>query len=129
MADPFNTPHSKYPPQSRDFSEAMSLAFKGVCPRCTTGKVYKSFFSMNTRCPECDYFFEREPGYFLGATSISYVCGFFFVLPVFLYLLFTDSSFTTLVLVPTLQAAPITPFLFHYSRLIWIHLDFRINPV
>jgi hypothetical protein len=66
------------------------------CPHCGEGQVFKknqTFFQlpvMFERCPNCDYLFDREPGYFLGAMYISYglavlqgiitflICHFFF---------------------------------------------------
>jgi uncharacterized protein (DUF983 family) len=66
------------------------------CPSCGLGQVFekkKSPFQlpvMYARCTKCDYLFDREPGYFLGAMYISYglavlegiltflICYFFF---------------------------------------------------
>lgn len=66
------------------------------CPKCKAGKVFESpqkTFSlpvMEEKCSNCNYKFEREPGYFIGAMYLSYglsvfqggiiflVCYFFF---------------------------------------------------
>jgi hypothetical protein len=66
------------------------------CPSCGLGQVFekkKSPFQlpvMYARCTKCNYLFDREPGYFLGAMYISYglavlegiltflICYFFF---------------------------------------------------
>ncbi|MFT6243836.1 MAG: hypothetical protein ACJA0U_000164 [Salibacteraceae bacterium] len=48
------------------------------CPHCNEGQVFKlktgilKFPVMNDKCPNCDYKFEREPGYFIGAMYLSY---------------------------------------------------------
>ena len=48
------------------------------CPNCNEGQVFvkrTSLFKipkMHEDCPNCQYHFEREPGYFLGAMYISY---------------------------------------------------------
>lgn len=48
------------------------------CPHCGKGQVFKKkehFFQlpvMYDRCTNCNYLFDREPGYFLGAMYISY---------------------------------------------------------
>ena len=56
----------------------VSNILKEKCPNCGQGHVYekkKNFFQlpvMNDKCDVCQYFFDREPGYFLGAMYISY---------------------------------------------------------
>ncbi len=69
---------------------------KEKCPHCGKGQVFKKpehpfqLPVMYERCQECNYLFDREPGYFLGAMYVSYglavlqgiitflVCHFFF---------------------------------------------------
>jgi hypothetical protein len=52
--------------------------FNDKCPKCTEGYVFKQNLSlfklpiMNDNCERCNYHFDREPGYFLGAMYISY---------------------------------------------------------
>jgi len=52
--------------------------FQERCPRCKKGFVFKQEISlmelpvMNDQCEECQYHFDREPGYFLGAMYLSY---------------------------------------------------------
>lgn len=66
------------------------------CPHCGKGQVFEKkekmfeLPKMKVRCSECNYLFDREPGYFLGAMYISYglavfqgiltflICYFFF---------------------------------------------------
>lgn len=56
----------------------VALILKEKCPNCGKGEVYKKkkyllqLPIMNDRCHHCDYYFDREPGYFLGAMYISY---------------------------------------------------------
>lgn len=51
---------------------------KEKCPNCGKGDVFekkKKFFQlpvMKDKCDICHYYFDREPGYFLGAMYISY---------------------------------------------------------
>lgn len=48
------------------------------CPKCSNGHVFKQNVSllnlpvMNDVCEKCNYRYDREPGYFLGAMYISY---------------------------------------------------------
>jgi hypothetical protein len=48
------------------------------CPNCHKGHVFNTktgffkFPEMHDDCAHCDYHFEREPGYFIGAMYLSY---------------------------------------------------------
>ena len=61
------------------------------CPKCRKGYVFKQNVSvlnlpvMNDVCEKCNYHFEREPGYFIGAMYISY--GFAVLQGVFVFLI------------------------------------------
>ena len=54
-----------------------------MCPHCRKSAVYyptKSIFhmpEMKVKCDNCNYKFDREPGYFLGAMYISYAIAVF----------------------------------------------------
>ena len=60
------------------------------CPNCGKGSIFyknTSFFSlpkMKEDCDVCNYHFDREPGYFLGAMYISYGLAVFEGIVVFL---------------------------------------------
>lgn len=110
------------------YGKAMAIGlFENKCPRCGTGEVFSSLVKMREDCPSCHLHYEREPGYFLGAMSFSYIAGFLIALPTFLWLLFNDYSLLLVVLIPVLQVAPFAPFLFRYSRLLYLHLDRSID--
>ena len=48
------------------------------CPKCSKGFVFKQNVGilnlpvMNDDCEICNYHYDREPGYFLGAMYLSY---------------------------------------------------------
>ncbi len=110
----------------------MGILFN-ACPKCFKGQVFGGFFfQMNVKCSECGFVFEREPGYFTGATPLSYGLGFIVTLPTFLFLLFKDISLGWTVAIPGIQLVLLSPLLFRFSRLIWLHMDCRyiskMNP-
>jgi len=86
--------------------------------------------SMNETCPACGHRFEREPGFFLGAMYVSYG------LAVVIYLTLLGLAALALRGRPQLvvfgaallMLLPFVPFLFRYSRLIWLHLDWALDP-
>ena len=104
---------------------------RGLCPVCRRGRIFAGWWRMNERCPSCGTLFEREPGYFVGAMYISYaiavpiLSGLTAVLS---YGLFPDWPLG-LVLVPAVALfLPLVPAIYRTSRILWIHLDRRIDP-
>jgi uncharacterized protein (DUF983 family) len=96
------------------------------CPRCLEGKVFTGSFKMAETCPICEYRFEKEPGYFLGAMYASY----FMSIP----LLGILTLLSTWFIVPSwrleyaalLAGIPylfLVPLVFRYSRIFWMHID------
>jgi uncharacterized protein (DUF983 family) len=98
------------------------------CPRCRTGHVFRSMFRMHTHCPDCDLVFEREPGYFLGAMYISYALALLVVAPVYLVLTLLDVDFATVIAALVIQLSVLSPLLFQYSRIVWLHIDQLVDP-
>ncbi len=100
------------------------------CPRCCQGRIFKSLFAMNDPCPVCGMVFEREPGYFLGAMYFSYflavlLMGVFYLV---VRVLFPEMDTIVTALVAVLPYLPLVPFVFRYSRVIWIHFDRWVSP-
>ena len=98
-----------------------------LCPKCFEGKVYASLLKMNEICPFCSLKFEREQGYFTGAMAISYIIGFFAILPTLLALLFFDAPVWMIVAIPGIELTALAPFTVRWSRLIWLYIDHRIE--
>jgi hypothetical protein len=84
---------------------------------------------MHARCPKCGLEFEREPGYFTGAMVVSYMLA----VPVL------GAMVIALMVVGGLDALPavlvgdtvylaLVPFIFRYSRVVWLHFDWKIDP-
>jgi uncharacterized protein (DUF983 family) len=98
------------------------------CPRCLTGRVFSGIFRMHTRCPDCDLVFEREPGYFVGAMYISYALALLAVAPVYLVLTFMHIAFATIITALVVQLTVLSPLLFQYARVLWLHIDQLVDP-
>ena len=43
------------------------------CPACEHGKMFRSLFTMNVRCPVCGVIFERDAGEVTGGMAINSV--------------------------------------------------------
>jgi uncharacterized protein (DUF983 family) len=101
------------------------------CPRCLQGHVYHGLVAMHDICPRCNYQFGREPGYFTGAMFASYTLAvpILFVIFMELWHFFSDTWPLTVNLLVTFVAfLPFVPIIFRYSRVIWMHLDWKLDP-
>jgi uncharacterized protein (DUF983 family) len=98
------------------------------CPICLRGAVFHSLLGMNADCPLCGIHFERETGYFLNAMFFAYVLGFLILAPTMLYLYFQQVSTLTFTLVVTIETLLLWPWVFRYSRVLWLHTDQLIDP-
>lgn len=99
------------------------------CPHCLQGAVFHKPFVMHPTCPHCHIRYERERGYFMMAVFVGYVMGFFVVVPVLaaLYLAIQPTLIGYMIgAVAALVLA--TPFIFHYARVVWMHLDEFMDP-
>ena len=101
------------------------------CPRCLSGDVYHGLASMNEHCPTCDLKFGREPGYFTGAMYASYLMSVPFLVVAFIALRLLFGEQQTLMTTWFLTLPIFLPFaivIFRYSRVIWLHIDWKVDP-
>ena len=96
------------------------------CPSCGRGAMFHGLFAMNERCPECGLLFGRgQPGYFTGAMYVSYALSIPLITLITLveYQVLADGSLWQLVLLAWVFCLPLTPWIWQYSRTIWVHFD------
>lgn len=99
------------------------------CPRCMKGRVWRRFVSMNATCPECGLVFERESGYFAGAMVVSYGLAVPILAAIVIALITIGALDPVLALIVGNTAyLVLVPFIFRYSRVVWLHLDWLIDP-
>lgn len=104
--------------------------YKEKCPNCNEGATFKKdvpFFAipvMNESCPKCNYRFEREPGYFIGAMYISYGLalmegGIAYLL---MYLFLPNLNLAWILIVMLLVFVLFAKKNFKWSRILYIHI-------
>jgi uncharacterized protein (DUF983 family) len=101
------------------------------CPRCREGPVFRSTLAMNERCPVCGLLFGRgDPGYFTGAMYVSYALAIPLItlLTLVEHLLLPGWTLLRLVLLAWALCVPLIPWLWQYSRVLWIYFDQSIDP-
>jgi uncharacterized protein (DUF983 family) len=100
------------------------------CPHCGQGHVFQeqsSLFKMpvmNEKCEVCNYKFDREPGYFLGAMYISYGIAVFLGILTYLVLHFLFPAMPLIYIPITIIFVILAAARKNYklSRVIYIHM-------
>ena len=98
------------------------------CPICLRGPVFRSLLGTHPDCPNCGIHFERETGYFLNAMFFAYVIGFLILAPTMLYLYIRQVSTLWFTIIVTAETLLLWPWVFRYSRVLWLHMDQLIDP-
>ena len=84
---------------------------------------------MNLACPICEFVFDRESGYFAGAMVISYALAVPILAAIVLALIKIGGLDAVVALIIGNTAyLVLVPFIFMYSRVVWLHLDWIIDP-
>ena len=83
---------------------------------------------MHTHCPVCGVKYERETGYFLNSMFIGYAAGFLVLVPTAVLLYFLDVSILVFSLVIIGETLLLTPLIFRYARILWMHADQVLDP-
>ena len=101
------------------------------CWRCRQGPVFRSQWVMNEDCPTCGLDFDRgEPGYFTGAMYVSYALAIplLALLTLIEHLIVPSWSLFRLVVLASIICLPSIPWIWQYSRVIWIYFDRYFDP-
>lgn len=98
------------------------------CPRCLAGNVFRSLWRMHDLCPNCQLKYLREPGFFFGAMYFSYALGILSALPTAIVMFVYGIRSEWIGAAVVVQLAVLSPLLFRYSRVVWMHFDQRMDP-
>ena len=83
---------------------------------------------MHEKCSECQYRFEREPGFFLGAIYVNYGLTAIVVTVAYPLLTLTNTLPRTTALIVVMSFAVVFPILiFRHSRSIWMAFDSLVD--
>jgi hypothetical protein len=84
---------------------------------------------MNNSCPVCGFVFDRESGYFAGAMVVSYVLAVPILAAIVLALILLGGlDVVVALLLGNTAYLVLVPFIFRYSRVVWLHFDWLIDP-
>ncbi len=104
------------------------------CPYCgsTALRAEKSWFNFAYGCKVCDYSFEREPGYFTGASwMVNYTVSAFFGLSMGAALMVLRPDLDGLIVAAIVSVFLIAFGLWFipYSMALWLGFDHLIHPL
>ncbi|MEQ9167586.1 MAG: DUF983 domain-containing protein [Fulvivirga sp.] len=89
---------------------------------------------MHTHCPNCGLKYEREPGFFIGAMYVNYAFSVAIIIATGIALnVFDIYSIYNFLFIAVGVTVLLLPYLFRYSRIIYLHLfggvDFKPDQV
>jgi uncharacterized protein (DUF983 family) len=91
-----------------------------ICPACQRGRMFRSHFRMNVRCPVCGVIFERDAGEVTGGMAINTTVTSALVLLAAGYLaLFTQLSSLALILLLTICTVAFSLWFYRHARGLW----------
>lgn len=107
----------------------LKAIIKMKCPHCLQGAIFSKPFRMNPDCAHCGIHYERERGYFMMAVFVGYVMSFFIAIPVLVLMYLTMQPTMTEYVIGAVTAVVLAiPLIFHYARVVWLHLDELMDP-
>lgn len=102
------------------------------CPQCNKGKVFDEkspflnigFPKMHTTCSNCNYKYEKEPGYFFGAMYMNY--GLTVAQSIATYIIaqqfFTERFDLRIIPIIAVVIIAMASFNIRFSRMLWLYM-------
>ena len=113
------------------FRAVFGRALRRRCPYCGGGGLFRAWgwFDLREVCPTCGTRFEREHGYFLGATALNLVIPEFAAFGILVAFWLTGDRSLLALEVAALVPMLLLPVLFFpWSRTLWMALDLQLHP-
>lgn len=89
------------------------------CPACGRGRMFKSYFGMNSACPACGSVFWKNEGEWIGPMVIDYAVAVAGVLVSWAVLMFFDFCETAQIVIPAVTAVVLGVGMVPWSRSFW----------
>lgn len=101
------------------------------CPRCGSGDLFTSHFTIREECPRCDLHFERESGYWLGAMTINLVVTQLLFFGIFIGTMLAswpDVPWTPILITGAVLNITVPILFYPWSKTLWLALDHAFFP-
>src|SRR5262249_20433973 len=101
-----------------------------TCPACRYGRMFRSLFTMNLRCPVCGIIFERDAGEVTGGMAINLSGASTLVMIAALYFaLFTDISIELLIVAMAAFTIVFGVLFYRHARGLWISIIYLTGSI
>ncbi len=114
-------------PTERKYEFRLSSILRARCPACHEGPVLRNVLAIHPKCSVCGHDFYPEPGFYLGAMMVSFLLTTFCTVPVLITLRVLNVEMIWLLITPLVEYIFLGTFLLVYSRVVWLHLEYRMT--
>ena len=108
-------------------------ALRRRCPVCGSKGIFSTWFNLRSRCPQCNFSFEREEGYWVGAliANIAAAEALFGVMFIGTILVtFPDVPWNALMIAGPLLMVGLPIVFYPLSKTLWLWVDLAfIHPL
>ena len=115
------------PNPDRNYQFRLSSILRARCPACHQGTVLHYVLAIHSKCSVCGHDFYPEPGFYLGAMMVSFFLTTLFTVPVIIALRVLEVDPIWILITPLLEYVFLGTFLLVYSRVVWLHLEYRMT--
>jgi uncharacterized protein (DUF983 family) len=107
----------------------LARSMKLRCPACGEGELYQTLFRMNKQCPFCEFVYQREQGYFVGAIYVNVIVTESLIFFTYLAsLLLLPASSGTIYTALFVMALTIPVIFYRHARSLWLGFDYFVDP-
>lgn len=100
------------------------------CPVCGKGKIFSGIFKTDERCSNCQFIYEREPGYYTGAIAVNLVITELLIAVIAVPLAASETVSIPAMVVLGLVLCILMPLLLYRpTKSLWMSIDHFIHPV
>lgn len=115
------------PSSKNNSSLKFSSILRARCPACHIGKVIRGIFGIEPKCSHCGYNFYPESGFYLGAIALSFLITAVLTIPPMIFLKLMNADMKILLGFPFVEFIFLGSILMIYSKVFWLHLEYRIT--
>jgi uncharacterized protein (DUF983 family) len=105
------------------------LTFWLTCPACERGKMFRSLFTMNVRCPTCNIVFERDSGEVSGGMAINTVLMCFIGIAGAILAVVTDIPTIPLLVGMTVFMILFGVLFYRHARALWVGILYLTGSI
>jgi uncharacterized protein (DUF983 family) len=100
-----------------------------ICPACQHGRMFRTFFTMNVRCPVCGVIFERDAGEVTGGIAINTIVTATMAFGGASLAFFTDVPLLPLLAILMIATVVFPLWFYRYARSLWTGVLFLTGSI